>query len=277
MSEKEVKITYETLFDILRREKNNEGLQSLPEGFFQDTMEYLNDKFNILEESKKIQNSFSIIDQEKTAEDLLSIRKILKELYNRREKKLIKVALDTAMINAPIGNTDSMLDYELELFNKSIKLFRQFRVKVLNNLLEGKQPTHLSGNQNCTDNQFLPEQETQSAEGNFSGGQTPNDEQEEHPQYLPESEENQEQGETQPSENTQTAENTQLQSDVEQGQELDNNIPTEDIKVLFLHDVPQFVGRELEVYGPFDQNSEEFLPKEIANILIEKGQAKILE
>lgn len=247
MSEKEVKITYETLFDILRREKNNEELKQLPDGFYDDTKDYLQDKFSILEESKKKQDSFSIVDQEKTAEDLLSIRKVLKELYNRREKKIIKVALDTAMINAPIGNTDNMLDYELELFNRSIKLFRQFRVKVLNNLLEGQALAHLNNNA-LKEEARLPE---------FQEGQ-----------YLQEED---------------SSINTQENNDVPEEPKIQDELPEQEqkeintLKIIFLHDIPQFVGRELEIYGPFKKDEENILPKEIANILIDKGRAKILE
>ena len=216
MSDKEVTITYETLFDILRREKNNEELQKLPEEFYEDTADYLKEKFNILEESKKSDSSFSVVDKEKTAEDLLSIRKVLKELYNRREKKIIKVALDTAMINAPIGNTDSMLDYEMELFNRSIKLFRQFRVKVLEHLLEGKEPGHL--------NNYSKQEKSE----------------EENPTNEDLSDEGQE-------------DSTEEEQDVNE----DENSEEEDfVDVELLDDVPEFVGRELEVYGPFKKGEE---------------------
>jgi len=144
MGEGEVNITYETLFDFLRREKNNEEISKLPDEFYADVMDYLGEKFKILEESKQSTDSFSNLDKEKTSEDLLSIRKVLKELYNRREKKIVKAALDTAMINAPIANTEHMLDYELELYNKAVKLFKQFRTKVLMRLLEAKEPEHLN-------------------------------------------------------------------------------------------------------------------------------------
>jgi DNA replication initiation complex subunit (GINS family) len=252
MSDKEVTITYETLFDILRREKNNEELQKLPGGFYEDTADYLKEKFNILEESKKLDSSFSVVDKEKTAEDLLSIRKVLKELYNRREKKIIKVALDTAMINAPIGNTDNMLDYEIELFNRSIKLFRQFRVKVLENLLEGKTPGHLN---NCSKSEQAEAEEQDSS----AGGEEQDSSAEAKEQDLQEGERNNEK----PS-----------------GEETDSMPETEAeevIKVVLLDDVPEFVGRELEVYGPFKKGEEKSLPKEIADILIEKNAAKLKE
>jgi hypothetical protein len=43
--------------------------------------------------------------------------------------------------------------------------------------------------------------------------------------------------------------------------------------VKFTHPVEQFVGKELELYGPFQPDQKEKLPAEIADILIEKGSA----
>jgi hypothetical protein len=40
---------------------------------------------------------------------------------------------------------------------------------------------------------------------------------------------------------------------------------------------PKFVGRENEVFGPFEANQEAELPSEIANILVKKGRAEIVE
>ena len=43
-NKKDVVITYETLFDILRREKSRDELQELPISFFYDLMNYMNEK-----------------------------------------------------------------------------------------------------------------------------------------------------------------------------------------------------------------------------------------
>jgi len=44
--------------------------------------------------------------------------------------------------------------------------------------------------------------------------------------------------------------------------------------VRFIHSVPRFVGRHLEVYGPFEDDDTANLPEEIADILIKKGRAE---
>ena len=50
---------------------------------------------------------------------------------------------------------------------------------------------------------------------------------------------------------------------------------TENHKTLtFIQEVPQFLGRNLETYGPFKKEDIAKLPKEIAKILVEKKQAE---
>ena len=51
-------------------------------------------------------------------------------------------------------------------------------------------------------------------------------------------------------------------------------LPAPVVKLIkFTQPVEQFVGKELELYGPFQPDQKEELPAEIADILIEKGSA----
>lgn len=231
MGDSEINITYETLFDFLRREKSNEELQKLPDTFYADVMSYLKSKFDILEKNSNAKDSFAYADHDRINEDIISIRKVLKELYNRREKKIIKIALDTAMLNAPIANTDNMIDYEFELYNRSVKLFRQFRTRVLVNLLDAKDPGHIS--KLCEEN---GNSESEYNADNISG--------EYNKDYEP-------------------AQNRQM-----------DNTDSGMMNVIFQENVPEFVGRELEIYGPFRKDDSHYLPDDIASILIEKGMAR---
>jgi len=44
--------------------------------------------------------------------------------------------------------------------------------------------------------------------------------------------------------------------------------------VRFLYAVPKFVGKELEEYGPFEEEDIANLPSDIADILIGKGRVE---
>jgi hypothetical protein len=44
--------------------------------------------------------------------------------------------------------------------------------------------------------------------------------------------------------------------------------------VSFLSAVPKFVGKQLEIYGPFNQGDNATLPSDVADVLINKGRAQ---
>jgi len=46
--------------------------------------------------------------------------------------------------------------------------------------------------------------------------------------------------------------------------------------VRFLSAVPKFVGKELEEYGPFDEEDIASLPIEISNVLVNKKRAEVI-
>ena len=47
------------------------------------------------------------------------------------------------------------------------------------------------------------------------------------------------------------------------------------VLVTFTKPVGKFIGEELEPYGPYDEGDSARVPRSIAEILIEKGEAKI--
>ena len=53
--------------------------------------------------------------------------------------------------------------------------------------------------------------------------------------------------------------------------------PTEDIiQIKFRNPIQQFLGRNLEVYGPFNAGDVAKLPKELADILLKREQADLV-
>ena len=83
-----IKITLETLYDMLRNEKKKEDLQKLDQAFFFDVVGYLREKQALLEMKKEGENIFASGEKEKLEYELQSIRRILKELYEKREEKI---------------------------------------------------------------------------------------------------------------------------------------------------------------------------------------------
>jgi DNA replication initiation complex subunit (GINS family) len=136
--DKNVVITYETLFDILRREKDREELQKLDASFYTDVVNYIREKKEALIAGQE--TLFSEEDRDKTEIQLQNIKRILKELYNRREKKIIDTAIMKSRTNSDIIDGSAMLDEEKMLFSEITKKLNCSRAGILFNILEGRTP-----------------------------------------------------------------------------------------------------------------------------------------
>ena len=234
---KEVRITYETLYEILRREKSKDELQTLDESFFRDVLIYLQDKTKMIQEAAGKFDMFSVEERDTTQMQLTNVRRILKELYERREKKILEMALNKSKTNSNIIDTSNLLAKEHELYNQTVKLLDSFRKEVLLTLFELKTPVITEFKQAP---EPIPEPPVPEPEPTPPATK-------QIPPEPPASEPVTEQKPIQPESNN--------------------------IKVKFLQKVDQFVGKELELYGPFEPEATAILPKEMADILINKGNA----
>ena len=86
-------MTFEALYDILRREKYNQELQTLDKNFFEKVVKYLDEKKLILDSQQQKNSIFASTEIEKTKRQLESVNKILKELYEKRENKIIQLSV----------------------------------------------------------------------------------------------------------------------------------------------------------------------------------------
>ena len=134
-----VVITYDTLYEILRREKFRKELQKLDDNFFDNTLNYLNDKSKIYESQKEKDSIFSS-EFKKTEKTLENTKKILKELYEKRESKIIMLALFSSRTAPTEDDIIAMLPEEKRLYSTLLDDLTKFRKDILQNLLENKQP-----------------------------------------------------------------------------------------------------------------------------------------
>lgn len=203
-----VNITYETLFDILRNEKNREELQKLEPSFFEDLIQYMKEKKELLSQDDGSE-LFSDIEKEKTAKQIENIKKLVRQLYERREKKIINLAMISSRTSSLLDDS-ALLKQEKELFNLLLSVLNQARVGILLNILRTKNP-EIKLEQ--------PEKEIEKK-----------------------------------------AEPKPKRSGT--------------IMIRFIHAVPKFLGSELEIYGPFEEEDITNLPVEIAELLISKERAE---
>ena len=207
MDSKEINITYETLFEILKREKETTDLQKLDHKFLNDFVDYLNEKMKLLE---KDDNLFSYEEKKKLEKQIDNARRLIKEIYERREKKIIDLALMKSRTKSNIIDKSHLLGNETEFFNEMVNILDSFRSSTIDIVLTGN--------------------------------------------YLKKDKE---------------------KEGFADSDSLNEKIPKKDTKIVrFLYSVPKFVGKELEEYGPFEEEDIANLPLEIAELLIEKGRVE---
>ena len=121
----EIKVTYETLFDLLRREKGRNELQELELSFYEDVSTYLSEK------NKALNMSNSRGEQEKIKIQQKNIKKILRELYELREKKIINLATSKVRTSSNLIDTSKLLEKEKQLFEEACELFSKYKAEIL--------------------------------------------------------------------------------------------------------------------------------------------------
>ncbi|MCH8004541.1 MAG: hypothetical protein IH934_07995 [Nanoarchaeota archaeon] len=210
MEAKEVNITYETLYELLKREKDMTDLQKLDPSFFNHFVDYLNDKKKILGKEDSL---FSYEEKKKVEKQIDNAKRIIKEIYERREKKILNIALIKSRTKSDVLDTSSMLENENFFFDEIVKTLNVFRKDIIENIIDGKQVSEV----------IVGKKEANKTSDEIS-------------------------------EKKEMEKNTKL--------------------VRFLYSVPKFVGKELEEYGPFEEEDIANLPAEIAEILINKGRVE---
>lgn len=136
----DIKITYESLFDLLRRERNREELQKLEETFYEDVITYLSEKQSLLKMVAGADNYGVSADAEKTRIQFHNIKRILKELYDRREKKIVMLALNAVRTDAPPIDKTAFLPQEQLLYTDITTSCKQHRRSMLDTVLNQTMP-----------------------------------------------------------------------------------------------------------------------------------------
>ncbi|MEK6874295.1 MAG: hypothetical protein AABX52_00940 [Nanoarchaeota archaeon] len=211
-----VKVTYDLLYECLRREQDRGELQKLDPGFWNDVAAYVMEKQDQLLATMGRNDMFSTQERDKLMTQIRHAKNIICELFDRRESKMIQTALNKSRTNSPIIQDTNLLGEEKVIYYDIVKLLGDFRKSTLSTVLEGSlHQSVLSGPVQAS----VVINPVQNATQNPAVFVTPG------------------------------------------------------ITIKFVASVPKFVGKELEVYGPYEKEQVTALPLEIANVLITNGSA----
>ncbi len=260
-----IKITLETLYDILRNEKKREDLQKIDSTFFVDVVSYLREKNTLLQSKKQDNDLFASGERDKLEYELRSIKRILREIYEKREKKIIDIALNRSKTGSDIIDTSAMLTEEKMFYEELLRTLDTYRQGIIHRIFRAElpdvsmpslwRPTTLST-------------QTTNIE-NISTHQTPISSYE---------------AEEETDENTEnTPQTTQLTSTTPEIKPIISEkpptitpqptIPQLMTKIKFIHATPRFIWKDMKEYGPFDPGEFIDIFPEVAELLVRKGRA----
>lgn len=251
----EIKITLETLYDVLRNEKKREDLQKLEDTFFIDVVSYLREKIHLLKSQEGQDNPFTAGSKEKLEYELRSIRRILKEIYEKREKKIIDIALNRSKTGSDIIDTSSLLREEKDFYNLILDNLDLYRKGIFWKLYNAQLPdiTGQRINLKLVEPKESAEKEVIKEPPKIVEGDKEFIEKEEKTPAL-------------------NLVKTNVAKESNESEEPKDKLSLEKIK--FLHPVPSFVWKDMKVYGPFEQGDETEIFPEVAALLVRKGRAE---
>lgn len=234
----QVNLSYETIFDLLVREKGREELQKLHDSFFNDISAYIQSKISL--------NAGDEEEREKVLKQIQNTKRMLRELYERREKKILNMALAASRTSPSFIDSENMITEEKALFDSLVERLDQFRKNLLETALSAK---------------IQPQQEHEAEESRAMT--KPQEYQEE-----------QEEGFKPASEFL-----AETMRHFQASQPTESNVPEQQQQkpqlklVKILKPVPKVLSKELDVYGPFTENQKAELPSELADALINNSSA----
>jgi hypothetical protein len=280
LEDKEIVVSYDTLFELLRIERSRTEIQNLPKNFLDEVVGLLN---QITNEKKQTADD----DVKRKAEiHLKSTLKILKELYERRERKIVNMALDKSKTRSAIIDFSRFLDHEKDNFNQILEILDSHRKARNNDILIG-QDALLGANADFQPESMLKRKDDEryvETEGEKSDekSERKDDEGDEIDSFKTEEENQndlQQEGfiEHRPVDLVRELEEGDTRNAAVKDEKQKDEEEKDSVSIVrFVSPFPSFLGKKLEIYGPYDEDEVVSLPAEIAELLVKKNRAEII-
>ena len=140
-------ITYNDIYEALRKERYSEQLQQINKNFVQEVSAYLKEKKVISEKSGDI-FSDAISKTKKQFENAISM---FKELMLRRKKKLLNLAFVAAETGISKRDYENMLSFEKETFDKIMESMESFLMFSRKQILQIDNRLYVDLGDGCSD------------------------------------------------------------------------------------------------------------------------------
>jgi len=127
-------ITYNDLYEALRKERYSDDLQLLNKSFLQEVFEYLEEKKKF---SDKDDDMFSDLVM-KSKKKLENARAIFKELLLRRRRKILNLAFVASETGISKKDFENLMDFEKELFEDIVKSLEKADSNMTDSMAGGK-------------------------------------------------------------------------------------------------------------------------------------------
>ncbi len=119
-------ITFELIRKIQREEESSPKLTKLPENFYQNVKNYLEQKRKISEK----------MEDRKVSIELKNVERVVEDIFNKRERKIVMQAVNHARVGLSVEN---LTEEEKNFFEKIVAIIKERREKILSELFEKRE------------------------------------------------------------------------------------------------------------------------------------------
>lgn len=117
--------TYEDLYELLRKEKSDNDLQEITPADLKKIKEYFDTKKSFLEKQSTSGTFFNSKKLEKIQTEIENAKRALKDLYEKRERKIISRAIFSSRMDSKLKDTTNMFKNEEFLYQTLIELLNK--------------------------------------------------------------------------------------------------------------------------------------------------------
>ncbi len=116
--------TYEDIYELLRTEKYTTDLQPLKKEDLIKVKEYFDTKQVLLDKQVEGSTFYNPEKKEKLKLEIENAKRAIKDLYEKREQKIINRALFSSRTDFKLKDSTNMLSCEIKLYDNLIELLR---------------------------------------------------------------------------------------------------------------------------------------------------------